>query len=85
MMDFETTMNALGIELGKSVKRISKLKSAEERLTESQVTLNLSQSMGVFYKALQGIQMMSEFDDDEDGPLGTDDDDRPEGDNVLPF
>jgi len=64
-MEPEKIMDSLSTQLSEALKSLAKAKTVEEKLAYSQITKNLSESLGVFLN-FAADSMMEEYDFDED-------------------
>ncbi len=80
MFDMNEVLDCLVNEVGSAVKRVEEAKDLDVRLQESQIVLNLTRSMGVFFDMLETMPYDEDDDYDED-PGEQEDTETP----VIPF
>ena len=64
-MDPEKLMNDISKELSTAIKAMAKAKSTEEKLQNSEIVKNLSESLGVFLGLISDMAPYG-FDEEED-------------------
>lgn len=65
-MNPEKIMDGISKELEDAIKDLAKAKTAEEKLTYSQIIRNLSESLGVFLEMATNMLDYDDLEEDED-------------------